>query len=569
MARVTGDAIRSLRYTAPRETAAAVAVEFTRGLSGKRYSSNDLWWVDALQTKGLRKVIVFWRRMTPHTMKIVEQLCAEGYEVAVLGRQPRRIRNTVTAGFPPIDWVDTARRLVSLTFRRLTADGSARSWEYPQAVRTLCYTAMWRAFMREQHIVAISTSVEARDPVSLAADCESAVHIGWHWSSLSPGYPSVQPLHQAYFTWSGAYSEALRCNPGKVPGLVLESGCVHERWSLEAARGLLGSRGIDTSKQDQWVCVFDRSLSSFSNYGLEEHREFFEAILDWIDERPRTGLLFKLKDRGDPRIFAMCPSIGRRIAALEREGRAVRMDGTVPAQVGAVSSSASVALGYNSAGVLASLANREVLFWDPAGLSDSVWKDWFASIGYESDRNAFDTMTHLLSRLDTLLTQERREEPSTALEVLQLDSYHDERAAQRIARFVDGFIENCESGLDQRAALVATADEYRHEFVPRPAQAWTPGLFTVKKLRNPGQIRWRLETISRPGEAAWSFGSDIADVFVERAEQSIPMYHEGHDLICEVSDFFVRPESRCYEVGVSTVVSKTLTWLPATLCFMS
>jgi hypothetical protein len=78
-----------------------------------------------------------------------------------------------------------------------------------------------------------------------------------------------------------------------------------------------------------------------------------------------------------------------------------------------------------------------------------------------------------------------------------------------------------------------------------------------------------LETISRPGEAAWSFGSDIADVFVERAEQSIPMYHEGHDLICEVSDFFVRPESRCYEVGVSTVVSKTLTWLPATLCFMS
>jgi len=50
----------------------------------------------------------------------------------------------------------------------------------------------------------------------------------------------------------------------------------------------------------------------------------------------------------------------------------------------------------------------------------------------------------------------------------------------------------------------------------------------------------------------WSFGGNVADSFVDHAADSIPCYHEGHQLICELSDFFVQPESYCYEIGVST-----------------
>lgn len=51
---------------------------------------------------------------------------------------------------------------------------------------------------------------------------------------------------------------------------------------------------------------------------------------------------------------------------------------------------------------------------------------------------------------------------------------------------------------------------------------------------------------------AWNFGGNVADTFVSHAEKSIPMYHEGHALICRISDFFVLANSVCYELGSST-----------------
>lgn len=51
---------------------------------------------------------------------------------------------------------------------------------------------------------------------------------------------------------------------------------------------------------------------------------------------------------------------------------------------------------------------------------------------------------------------------------------------------------------------------------------------------------------------AWSFSGEVADTFVSHAERSIPMYHEGHALACRISDYFVLPNSLCYELGSST-----------------
>ena len=52
--------------------------------------------------------------------------------------------------------------------------------------------------------------------------------------------------------------------------------------------------------------------------------------------------------------------------------------------------------------------------------------------------------------------------------------------------------------------------------------------------------------------AGWTFGEGVADTFVDHARSSIPLYDLGHDLICQVSDFFCLPDSTCYEIGTST-----------------
>lgn len=54
------------------------------------------------------------------------------------------------------------------------------------------------------------------------------------------------------------------------------------------------------------------------------------------------------------------------------------------------------------------------------------------------------------------------------------------------------------------------------------------------------------------GRADWSFGGKVADTFVTHVRQSVPFYDTGHDLICQLSDYFCHNDSVCYEIGVST-----------------
>ena len=50
----------------------------------------------------------------------------------------------------------------------------------------------------------------------------------------------------------------------------------------------------------------------------------------------------------------------------------------------------------------------------------------------------------------------------------------------------------------------------------------------------------------------WSFGNGVAQHFDEHVRQSIPLYDEGHDLVCHLSGFFIRDHSLCYELGSVT-----------------
>ena len=49
----------------------------------------------------------------------------------------------------------------------------------------------------------------------------------------------------------------------------------------------------------------------------------------------------------------------------------------------------------------------------------------------------------------------------------------------------------------------------------------------------------------------WSFDGTVADTFVDHVRQSVPLSDAGHDLIASISDYFVRDESVCYEIGTS------------------
>jgi tRNA (cmo5U34)-methyltransferase len=52
--------------------------------------------------------------------------------------------------------------------------------------------------------------------------------------------------------------------------------------------------------------------------------------------------------------------------------------------------------------------------------------------------------------------------------------------------------------------------------------------------------------------ANWRFRGEVVAKFDEHVAKSVPLYQEGHELICRVSDWFVKDGSRAYDLGCST-----------------
>lgn len=51
---------------------------------------------------------------------------------------------------------------------------------------------------------------------------------------------------------------------------------------------------------------------------------------------------------------------------------------------------------------------------------------------------------------------------------------------------------------------------------------------------------------------SWNFSGNVPNLFLKHAEQSIPGYLYGHDLIVSLSDFFLEDDCYCYDIGSST-----------------
>jgi tRNA (cmo5U34)-methyltransferase len=54
------------------------------------------------------------------------------------------------------------------------------------------------------------------------------------------------------------------------------------------------------------------------------------------------------------------------------------------------------------------------------------------------------------------------------------------------------------------------------------------------------------------GNASWNFKGEVAQGFDAHVSKSVPLYYEGHQLIANLSDFFIKNDSVCYEIGCST-----------------
>jgi tRNA (cmo5U34)-methyltransferase len=51
--------------------------------------------------------------------------------------------------------------------------------------------------------------------------------------------------------------------------------------------------------------------------------------------------------------------------------------------------------------------------------------------------------------------------------------------------------------------------------------------------------------------ANWKFNGSMVEHFEEHVSKSVPLYTEGHELITKLSDYFIKDDSVCYELGSS------------------
>ena len=52
--------------------------------------------------------------------------------------------------------------------------------------------------------------------------------------------------------------------------------------------------------------------------------------------------------------------------------------------------------------------------------------------------------------------------------------------------------------------------------------------------------------------SSWSFEKNVPKKFSYHIKQSVPFYDEGHNIICNISNFFLKKNSYVYDIGSST-----------------
>ena len=56
----------------------------------------------------------------------------------------------------------------------------------------------------------------------------------------------------------------------------------------------------------------------------------------------------------------------------------------------------------------------------------------------------------------------------------------------------------------------------------------------------------------KTSNANWKFSGSVVKKFDNHIARSVPYYKEGQKLVCDISDYFIKEDSLCYELGCST-----------------
>ena len=56
----------------------------------------------------------------------------------------------------------------------------------------------------------------------------------------------------------------------------------------------------------------------------------------------------------------------------------------------------------------------------------------------------------------------------------------------------------------------------------------------------------------KANNAMWSFDKKVPKTFSQHIKNSVPFYDEGHNICIQLSDFFLKEKSNCYDFGCST-----------------
>ena len=52
--------------------------------------------------------------------------------------------------------------------------------------------------------------------------------------------------------------------------------------------------------------------------------------------------------------------------------------------------------------------------------------------------------------------------------------------------------------------------------------------------------------------ASWTFDKNVPKTFSKHIKNSVPFYDDGHEICLQLSDFFLKEKSNCYDLGCST-----------------
>ena len=74
---------------------------------------------------------------------------------------------------------------------------------------------------------------------------------------------------------------------------------------------------------------------------------------------------------------------------------------------------------------------------------------------------------------------------------------------------------------------------------------------SLNKFKNKSESRIQVGDSIITRNSGWKFDNEVVANFESHVRRSIPLYETGHQLVCELSDFFIHDGSLCYELGTS------------------